>query len=463
MRTLLAAAALTIGAFAMPAADAQPPTTQPFHAWAPTPPMGWNSWDCFGTAVTERQTKENADYMADKLLAHGWTLITVDIQWYEPNARNHDYVAGARLTMDGNGRLLPATNKFPSAADGKGFKPLADYVHGKGLTFGIHLMRGIPRQAVKENLPILGTEFRAADVANVNDKCPWNPDMFGVDMTKPGAQAYYDSVFELIASWDVDFVKVDDLSRPYHDHEPEIEAIRRAIDKAVAKTGRPMVLSTSPGETPLSAATHVANHANLWRISDDFWDSWPMLKAQFKRCADWAKHGGDGYYPDADMLALGAVRQGRGQHNPWTLFSHDEQVTHVTLWSIARSPLIFGGHLPKNDAWTLSLMTNDEVIAVNQRGRRPREVSNADGLVVWASDGPEGGAKYVAVFDTRDARMPADLAGRTVPVTLSAIGLDGPCAVRDLWAKRDVGTASGTFEPTVRPHGAGLYRLTPAR
>src|SRR2546422_11322371 len=125
---------------------------------APTPPMGWNSWDSYGTTVREDQVKANADWMAEHLAKYGSQYIVVDIQWYEPNAQGHDYKPGAPLTMDEYGRLLPAGNRFPSAAHGAGFKPLADYVHGKGLKFGIYIMAGIPRQAVDKNLPIQGTE-----------------------------------------------------------------------------------------------------------------------------------------------------------------------------------------------------------------------------------------------------------------------------------------------------------------
>lgn len=429
------------------------PTEKPFHAYAPTPPMGWNSWDCFGTTVTEAQTKENADYMAEKLAKHGWKLITVDIQWYEPNAKKFDYDPNATFRMDANGRLLPATNRFPSAEGEAGFKPLAKYVHDKGLTFGIHLMRGIPRQAVEQNTPILGTNFRAKDIANVNDKCPWNPDMFGVDMTKPGAQEYYDSVFNLIASWGVDFVKVDDLSRPYHDHEKEIEAIRTAIDRAAARTKRPMVLSMSPGETALSGADHAVAHANLWRISDDFWDQWPLLKSQFARCRNWAKYAGPGHWPDADMLALGAIRYNLDGDKAATRFTKDEQVTHMTLWCIARSPLIFGGHLPKTDAWTLSLLTNDEVLAVNQTGTNAREISDDNGLIVWASDAADGKSKYVALFNTRDSAAPLP-----VEMKLEKLGLKS-AAVRDLWAKKDSGKVDGTLTQSVPSHGAMLFKI----
>lgn len=368
--------------------------TPAFHAWAPRPPMGWNSWDNFATTITEAQTKAQADYMAAHLKPFGWEYIVVDIQWYEPGAKNHAYRAGAVLVMDGFGRLQPAPNRFPSAADGAGFKALADYVHGQGLKFGIHLMRGIPRQAVEKNLPVKGTAYHAQDIANRASICPWNPDMYGVDMARPGAQEYYNSVFDLFASWGVDYVKVDDIARPYHDHEKEIEAIRRAIDR----TGRPMVLSLSPGETALSAAGHVTQHANLWRISDDFWDRWLALHDQFPRLAAWNPHRRPGAWPDADMLPFGVLELGRRS----TRFTPDEQRTVMTLWSIARSPLMHGGDLTKTDDFTLSLLTNPEVLAVNQESANNRPVFNRDDLIAWTADVPGSPDKYLAVFNTRD-------------------------------------------------------------
>ncbi len=388
---LLAAAFGVTGALAHPVAAATQPA---FLDWAPTPPMGWNSWDCFATTVTEAQTKAQADFMAAHLKAHGWQYIVVDIQWYEPGAKSHDYRQDAVLTMDAFGRLQPATNRFPSAEGGKGFRELAAYVHGLGLKFGIHLMRGIPRQAVERNLPILGTELRAADIADKVHVCPWNPDMYGVDMAKPGAQAYYDSVFALLAEWGVDYVKVDDLSRPYFQNQPEVEAIRRAIDR----TGRPMVLSLSPGATDLRAAAHVTTHANLWRISDDFWDRWLALREQFARLANWNPHRRPGAWPDADMLPLGTLVLGqRG-----TRFTPDEQFTLMTLWSIARSPLMHGGDLTTTDPFTLSLLTNDEVLAVNQRSTDNRPLFDRDGLIAWAAKDPANGDTYLALFNSRD-------------------------------------------------------------
>jgi hypothetical protein len=385
--TLVLAAVLAVSLFSTAKAAAPPE----FWKWAERPPMGWNSWDCFATTVTEAQTKAQTDYLAANLKSHGWEYIVVDIQWYEPNANSFNYRKDAALVVDEFGRLWPATNRFPSAAGGIGFKALSDYVHGKGLKFGIHLMRGIPRQAVRENTFVKGTSVRARDVANTNSVCDWNPDMYGVDMSKPGAQAYYDSVFELIAAWGVDYVKVDDLSRPYHANEKEVEAIRKAIDR----TGRPMVLSLSPGETALTAAEHVQQHANLWRISDDFWDNWPALHEQFERLRKWNPSRGPGHWPDADMLPLGVLEMGKRK----TRFTPDEQYTLMTLWSIARSPLMHGGDMTKMDDFTLSLLTNDEVLAVNQTSSGNKELYHRGDLVAWVADVANSKDKYVALFN----------------------------------------------------------------
>jgi len=417
--------------------------------------MGWNSWDCFATTVTEAQTKAQADYMAEHLKSHGWEYIVVDIQWYEPRANSFNYRRNAELVTDEYGRLLPATNRFPSAVNGAGFKALADYVHGQGLKFGIHLMRGIPRQAVRENMPVKGTNFRARDIANTNSICTWNPDMFGVDMAKPGAQAYYDSVFELIASWGVDYVKVDDISRPYHANEKEIEAVRRAIDR----TGRPMVLSLSPGETALTAAGHVATNANLWRISDDFWDNWPALHEQFRRLRNWNPHRGPGHWPDADMLPLGVLDMGKRK----TRFTPDEQHTLLTLWSIARSPLMHGGDMTKMDDFTLSLLTNDEVLAVNQNSTGNRELSNNGDVVVWIADVPNSTDRYLALFHAPPGRFSGTNAAQRVTVDFPDVGFVGKVRARDLWQHKDLGEFEKQLTADIPAHGAKLYRLSGSR
>lgn len=424
-----------------------------FHQWAQKPPMGWNSWDCFATTVTEAQTKAHADYMAERLKRYGWEYVVVDIQWYEPEAKGFNYRKDAKLVMDEWGRLLPAVNRFPSAANGVGFKALSDYIHGKGLKFGVHLLRGIPRQAVEQNTPIKGTSYRAAEIADKASICSWNGDMYGVDLTKPGAQEYYNSVFDLFAAWKVDFVKVDDVSRPYH--RAEVAAIRQAIDR----TGRPMVLSLSPGETPLDAGVHVSEHANMWRISDDFWDKWTTLLEQFERLRKWTEFRGPGHFPDADMLPLGVIAMGRR-----TRFTTDEQYTLMTLWAIARSPLIFGGDLTKMDDFTLSLITNEEVIAVDQNSSSNRQLFNHDGLIAWMASAPNSPDKYLAVFNTRDnPKQPGSESHARVPVKLADLGFSGSCRMRDLWRKADLGTFKEEFAPHINWHGAGLYRVSESK
>jgi hypothetical protein len=421
-----------------------------FLNWAPTPPMGWNSWDSFATTITEDRAKAETDYMVEHLASHGWQYMVVDIQWYEPNATGFDYRKDAKLTMDKNGRLLPAPNRFPSAADGAGFKGLSDYVHSKGLKFGIHMMRGIARQAVAQNTPILNSSAHAADIADTKSTCPWNGDMYGVDMTKPGAQDYYNSEFQQFADWGVDFVKIDDLSSPYPYHKSEIEAVRAAIDK----TGRPMVFSTSPGETPLDQGAHISQHANMWRISNDFWDDWKSLMHQVDLTAKWTDWIGNGHYPDADMLPLGMIRQGKSM----TRFTPDEQCTLMTLWCIFRSPLIFGGDLTKMDDATLALITNDEVLAVDQHSSNNRQLFRNNGQMAWVADVPNSQDKYLAVFNLADKGSSPDN-GATVPVKLSDLGFSGSCQIHDLWQHQDLPPAQDSFAPVLPWHGAGLYRV----
>ena len=166
---------------------------------APYPPMGWNSWDCFGAAVNEDTVRRNAEYMAQHLKPFGWEYIVIDIQWYQPTASSHAYEPFSDETMDAFGRFLPAENRFPSAAGGAGFKPLADYIHSLGLKFGIHIMRGLPRQAAHRRLPIWNSDAACDEAADPNSICAWNPDMYGLRADHPAARAYYDSIFSLYA------------------------------------------------------------------------------------------------------------------------------------------------------------------------------------------------------------------------------------------------------------------------
>ncbi len=417
--------------------------------------MGWNSWDCYGASVTEEEVKGNAEYMAKHLKRYGWEYVVVDIQWYEPEAKHSIYRPFVPLEMDECSRLIPAPNKFPSSSNGSGFKPLADYVHDLGLKFGIHIMRGIPRQAVHANTPIYGTNVRAREIAHINSICPWNTDMYGIDPTKAGAQAYYNSIFELYASWGVDYVKVDDIA--YSDfgyeryHSGEVELIRNAIDNC----GREMVLSLSPGPALPEYAEHLKKHANMWRITGDFWDRWEDLFGEFEKCNLWSQHVGPGHWPDADMLPIGHIGIRSREHvlgDRWTRFTKDEQVTLMTLWTIFRSPLMIGCELRDCDEWTLSLLTNEEVLRVLNHSHDGHQLFRYGNHIGWIAIDDENDDRYLALFNTGSLE-------ENMEVQLSKMNLFGYYDVKDLWTHEKIGRINKSLVTMVQPHGARLFKL----
>lgn len=415
---------------------------------AQKPPMGWNSYNCFGGNVTEAEVKANADYMAEKLKQYGWEYVVVDFLWYCDDQDSWEKFANRRPVqhIDEFGRLIPSVKLHPSSEGGKGLKPLGDYIHSKGLKFGIHIMRGIPRQAVDQNTPIKNSTAKAAEVANLPDTCVWYGGLVGLNMTNEGAQDYYNSLFELYASWGVDYIKVDDIVYPYH--ADEIEAVRKAIENC----GRDIVLSLSPGPAFIGNPKHLRDNANMWRISGDFWDKWPALKRQLELCRDWAPHVTEGAWPDADMLPLGKLNirtELRNHPERVTNFTKDEQYFLMTLWSIFRSPLMFGGNMPDNDDFTLSLITNEEVLRVNQNTKNNREISFSDSVSIWIADDKDNGAKYLAVMNVGSA-------SKKITLPLDKAGVQGKATIRDLWKKTEL-TGEDTIE--VPAHGAGLFSV----
>ncbi len=432
-----------------------------FKNWAKNPPLGWNSWDCFGAAVNEKQLKENADYMAKYLKPYGWEYIVCDIQWYEPKAKDNDYNSFTELEMDEYGRLLPAPNRFPSAKGGKGFKEIADYVHSLGLKFGIHIMRGVPRQAAAKNCPIYGSTHTCREIAHHFSVCLWNTDMYGLYNCE-GAQEYYNSIINMYASWGVDFIKCDDIcvtefrkwDNPYT-ADYEIEMIRKAIDSC----GREIVLSLSPGPAPREKADHLVKNANMWRLTGDFWDRWEPLYNMFSKCKEWEGITAKGSYPDCDMLPLGRLSKNgtcHGAKNRYTQFTKPEQYTLMTLWGIFKSPLMFGGNMPENDDFTLSLLTNSEYIKMHQTCFSSKELfrneKNKKGSIAWIANGK--GCKYLAVFNT-------DTKERKIRVSLSDFLMpDTKYSFFDIWKNEDCGKFKNSFTASVEPHGAKLYKIS---
>jgi MYXO-CTERM domain-containing protein len=400
--------------------------------------MGWNSYDSFIAAVTEKDVLAAAQAMKTSLQPYGWNTVVIDYLWYDPEQ-----------TIDANGRWLPSKSKYPSATGSDGFKSIAAQVHTLGLGFGIHLMRGIPRKSVTANSPLVNSTYTASQAGNTGDTCSWDSHMYGVRADTAAGQAWYDSIYSQYADWGIDFVKVDDMMNPYGTGSPLHSSEVTAVHTSIGKTGRSIVLSLSPGPTQTRDVAVLNANANMWRQVNDFWDTNGLstIGNEFDAAYSWSTTSGitPGHWPDADMLPLGTIG------NRACAFSHNEQVMVMSLWAIMPSPLIFGGMPTKlsNDSWTLALLTNEEVLAVNQdalsaRGKRVVQQGTTE---VWAKD-LSGGRKAVALFNrgTQDA---------TVSVTFSQLGVTGTPPVRDLWHRQDATGMTSGISVNV-PHEAAL-------
>ncbi len=410
------------------------------------PPMGWNSYDYYDTTVNEEQVRSNADYMAEHLKEFGWEYVVVDIAWYSYEAGEqrdqYQYVPFCKVEIDEYGRLLPCEKRFPSASGGRGFAPLAEYVHKKGLKFGIHIMRGIPRVAAYMRTKILGSGRTANDIANPYSICGWNPDMYGVTPGAEGAQEYYDSLASLYAEWGVDFIKCDDICRMDADSSrEEIVMLRRAIERS----GRDMVLSLSPGPALVSENEFYHEHANMWRITDDLWDNWPSLRDMFDRCRNWQGLGRYGGYPDCDMLPFGCIGKGFDDERKSRL-TRDEQKTMMTLWCIFQSPLMLGAELTKLDDDTKKMLTNKEVLhLLNLPAGMARESFRDDTTIVWRVEDKEAQAVYTAIFNISDREC----------AIRPSVYVNDKKEVENVWEKKKIMISDTVFIP---PHGCVLIK-----
>jgi len=429
--------------------------------------MGWNSFDAFGSSVTEKQFIENVDFIAEHLRPLGWEYAVVDFCWSHPApgaVANPDLVyddrgnSTPRLAMDEYGRLIPHPDRFPSAADGRGFKPLADYVHSRGLKFGIHIMRGIPKSAVASNTPVKGTNRRAGDIAVPEFTCRWLNHNMGVNMTLEGGQEYYDSLFELYSQWGVDFIKADDLTylHPHPGLNPEDDQYAAAeiegISRALAGCGRDMILSLSCGPTPLNKADHVKTYSHMWRITLDFWDNWDSLKELFYYCRCWADKRENGAWPDADMIPFGKISLCGPKGEPrYSRFTDDEKKVLMTLLAMFRSPLMLGGNLPEIDDFSLFLVTRPEVLRLNQEGRGSREIFNNGDFIIWESE--LDGKTYLAFFNLNEKYSINFVPGSRTE--LEKI-LKNATRGRDVWTNSDLSLRN---EISLKPHSTLLLAV----
>jgi alpha-galactosidase len=444
---------------------------------AATPPMGWNSWDAYGLTITEDQFRANVKVEANTLKSFGWNYAVIDEGWFLKNPEDRPHPDKLIYAIDQYGRYVPVPSRFPSSgtsgpstveqqlngsapklfisSETTSFKALGDYVHSQGLKFGIHIVRGIPRASVERNLPIANSTFHATDAADTSDACPWDPTNWGVKNT-PAGQAWYDSLLTQYASWGVDLLKVDCIAdHPYK--ADEIAMIRRAIDK----TGRSIVLSLSPGPISLDHAAEVAQLANMGRISNDIWDLWAnpkpfprSLSSQFETTAAWAQYAKPGYWPDADMLPLGELRPSPGDDQPRTTrLTPVEQQTMLTLWSMARSPLILGANLTLLDDPTFKLLTNRDLIAIDQTATASREAFHSGNIIAWTADLSDG-STALAFFNLGDSQqiINSSFEAYNIPT--------GAYRIHDVWSgKRDLTKQQSVQNLVLEPHASVLWLL----
>lgn len=428
--------------------------------FATTPPMGWNSYDYYDTTVTESEVKANADYMAANLKEYGWEYVVVDIEWYSNDAGTkrdkYQYIPFGDDEMDEWGRMIPSPVRFPSSAGGKGFKPLADYVHALGLKFGIHIMRGIPRKAASQHLKVLGTDQTADMIADPSSICGWNPDMYGVRNT-PAGQAYYDSIVSMYAEWGVDFIKCDDICDSWMYRHDGFNGWfeTQMLHKAIIKSGRNIVLSLSPGPAHIDRAWNYCNNANMWRITDDFWDNWDLLKNMFWRCEMWQDHVKKGCYPDCDMLPLGKVGRGFGKERD-TNFTKDEQKTMMTLWCMFGSPLMLGAELTKLDDFTLSLITNKDLLELMGEACKGVQLIRNNKYAVWKNRNAETGKLAIAFFNLSDEDL-------EISITVDKLGENMPAdkvfTGFDIWDKAESVFKAGMLGACVNKHGVKAFYI----
>jgi alpha-galactosidase len=432
-----------------------------------TPPMGWNSWDAYGLTINETDYRANAKVLAG-IQEFGWKFAVIDEGWYMADPFKGS-VPEQKYQFDANGLLIPAVNRFPSSANGAGFKPLAGWVHSLGLKFGIHIVRGIPREVVKENLPIAGGKYRAADAADLSATCPWDQGNYGVSDT-PAGQAYYDAMMKLYASWGLDFIKVDCIS----DHPYRVSEIKQ-IALAIKHSGRPIVLSLSPGPTAIEHGGEIAEYAQMWRISDDHWDVWHMehkpgegespfgLRDAFDRLPKWQPYFRPGNWPDEDMLPIGSLTPNPGWGKPRdSNYTHDEERTEMNLWAITRSPLILGANLTKLDDFTRSLITNQTLLYMNQNVTYSHPIDNKDlppgfdHARVWRAtiDGP-GSRNYTEFFGFFNL----DEAPVTLRASWKQLGLEGgKHQLQDVWSEAPAKDAK-EINVTLPPHASAVFEV----
>ncbi|XP_057833998.2 alpha-galactosidase isoform X1 [Cryptomeria japonica] len=484
---------------------------------ASTPPRGWNSYDSFSWTITEEQFLDNVKVVADKLLTHGYEYVVVDYLWYRR------FVPGAYTNslgfdvIDEWGRPIPDPVRWPSSKGGKGFTNIADRVHKMGLKFGIHVMRGISTQAVNANTPIMGPNglpyqergrnWRASDIGLRNEACKWmSAGFMSVDPNLAASKAFLRSLYQQYAEWGVDFVKHDCV----FGDDLNVNEIS-TVSEILKGFEHPIVYSLSPGThvTP-HMANKISTLVNMYRITGDDWDTWNDVEGHFNVSRNFARHGLIGAqgllgksWPDLDMLPFGrlsSVGSNEGPHRTSNL-TVDEQKTQMTLWAMAKSPLMFGGDLRNINDQTLKLITNPMVLSINAYSTNNKEISHIlhieqslhsnptriqvfldsnpirgskigpnNKAGIWIANGSKTGELYMALFNLRDVTSiisvkvkdvmeifkGGDINDKNESYHLNSTS-ERKCTYQDVWNDRDLGVISDKISMEIPSHGCALF------
>lgn len=387
------------------------------------PPMGWNSFDSYGTYIYEDAAMKNLEVFAERLAPYGYKYFVIDAGWFG----EYELVPGTlypkekhakKLNINEYGLLQPSKTYFPN-----GLQPVIKRCHELGLKFGLHIMRGIPRVSVEKNTPVKGTIYHARDIADTTSICKWCSQNYGVDMTKPGAQEFYDSWIGQLADWGVDFIKADDIV-PFPE---EVEAVA----KAIKKSGRDIVLSLSPGGRVDESKLDFFKLGNMLRVTPDIWDEQIGLDQCFKAWRKWQGKEDKNFFIDMDMIPFGELQvmspvpegltgnesqmeikqmkkdgklknvellSGKGFHRQ-SQFTKDEMYTFITMRALAASPLMMGGNLLTVNDFVFGLLTNAEMIACNQNAVMGSLKYCRDKIEIWNTPKKNTNDGWIGIFN----------------------------------------------------------------
>jgi hypothetical protein len=404
-----------------------------YNELADRPFMGWSSWSSIRRNPTEQKIKAAADVLAAKFKSHGYQYVNLDDY----------YMLDWRTTVDKYGRWAVDPKKFPN-----GMKALGDYIHSKDLMFGFYVTLGIPKAAVDQNTPIDGTPYHAKDIVDFSkgEKKNFNYEkMYAIDFSKPGAQEFIDSWAKLFASYGIDYLKIDGV------RNQDIADVE-AWAKALKKTGRPIHVELS-NNLDIKQIDTWKNLSNGWRTDHDveaygtpYLASWKKVVRRFDDVAQWQPHAGPGGWNDLDSLNVA-----NGSKDGLTT---DEKFSYVSLWAIAASQFVIGNDLTSLDDFGISLLTNDEILGVNQSGVAGKRLYKKSDSQVFYQSLPDG-SYNIALFNTSKSNT-------DVTVKWKDLGIQGSAFVRDLWSHQDLGSMEGGFTASIPTHGSRMIQVVPA-